>query len=84
MVLNMTDIKYALLLMFVLGGLILLLKGTMNEGFASNAIRCGVEHGPCPVGLKCINGFCALTDPLPKMDKEPVDILEPGNAAPYF
>jgi len=84
MALDMVDIKNALLLMFGLGLLILLLRTTLHEGFASNAIRCGVEEGPCPVGLKCINGFCAKTDPLPKMDKNPVDMLEPGEAAPYF
>jgi len=84
MALDMVDIKNALLLMFGLGLLILLLRTTLHEGFASHAIRCGVEEGPCPVGLKCINGFCAKTDPLPKMDKNPVDMLEPGAGAPYF
>ena len=82
---DMADIKYALLLIFGLGLLLLLLRGTIQEGFvSSDTIRCGVEDGPCPVELKCINGFCAKTDPLPKLDKEPVNLLESGQAAPYF
>lgn len=85
MALDMADIKYALVLMFCLGLLIVVLRGTIQEGFvSSDSIRCGVEDGPCPVELKCINGFCAKTDPLPKKDKEPVQLLEPGMAAPYF
>jgi hypothetical protein len=85
MKLDMCDIKNALLLVFGLGLLLLILRGTLQEGFTSGgSIRCGVEDGPCPVGLKCINGFCAKTDPLPKREKAPVDVLEPGMAAPYF
>jgi hypothetical protein len=82
---DLNDIKRALLLIFGLGLLLLLLRGTIQEGFvSSDTIRCGVEDGPCPVELKCVNGFCAKTTPLPKVDKEPVTLLEPGQAAPYF
>lgn len=84
MKLDMCDIKNALILMFVLGLLLLIFRRSV-EGFESSpGIRCGVEDGPCPVGLKCINGFCAKTDPLPRSEKEPVDILPGGAAAPYF
>jgi hypothetical protein len=82
---DMCDVKNALLLMLGLGLLILLFRRSIQEGFeSSGGIRCGVEDGPCPVGLKCINGFCAKTDPLPRSDKEPVAILPPGAPAPYF
>jgi len=82
---DMSDIKYALFLLFGLGLLLVLLRGRIYEGFvSSDTIRCGVEDGPCPVDLKCINGFCAKTEPLPKKDKEPITLLEPGMPAPYF
>jgi hypothetical protein len=56
----------------------------MCEGFASGqAARCDVDS-PCPGHLKCINGFCAKTEPVGVVEKEEVPLLPPGSPAPYF
>ncbi len=79
------DFMYALLLIGVLGMLLLLFRKPIGEGFIGgpNAPFCDVDN-PCPGHLKCINGFCAATDPKPLVDPNPVPLLPPGGPAPYF
>ena len=75
------DILCGLGVVVVLGLLLLLLGRPIAEGFSDN--RCDVQN-PCPVGLKCLNGFCAKTDPLPVVETDPVPLLPAGGPAPYF
>lgn len=75
------DILCGLAVVLVLGFLLLLMRNPISEGFEDN--RCDVDH-PCPPGLKCLNGFCAKTDPLPVIEKDPVPLLPAGGPAPYF
>ena len=79
---NLKDIGYALLLIFILGLTLHLLTPYMCEGFEGPPI-CDVDT-PCPGQLKCINGFCAKTDRVLVKEKEPVELLAPGEPAPYF
>jgi len=56
----------------------------MCEGFSgSQAVRCDVDS-PCPGHLKCINGFCAKTEPVGIVERNEVPLLPPGSPAPYF
>ncbi len=75
------DIMCGLGLVLVLGLLLLLFRKPMSEGF--DDMRCDVDN-PCAPGLKCLNGFCAKTDPLPIREKDPVPLLPAGGPAPYF
>lgn len=77
------DMACAFGLLLFLGILILFLKSPMMEGFTSDPLRCGVNQ-PCSGHLKCINGFCAKTDPIPLVNCAPVPLLPPGGPAPYF
>ncbi len=77
------DMACAFGLLLVLGLILLFLKSKMMEGFVRGPPRCGVND-PCPGHLKCINGFCASTEPLPIVEKEPVPLLPPVGPAPYF
>ena len=78
------DIIYLLLLLLGLGFILHIMQYRDVEGFANSAPpRCGVNM-PCPNGLKCVNGFCAKTERLDIVDKNPVDLLPPGSPAPYF
>ena len=77
------DMACAFGLLLFLGIIILFLKSPIAEGFAGGATRCGVNE-PCSGHLKCINGFCAKTDPIPLVDRAPVPLLPPGGPAPYF
>ena len=84
---EMKDICRVLLLMFVLGLLLVILGKPICEGFASGgSTRCGVDLEPCGAGLKCINGFCAKTEPKAAYDKEPVPLAPQGvlSPLPYF
>jgi hypothetical protein len=76
------DLMYALILLGVLGVLLLFFGKPISEGF-TNQSRCDVDN-PCSGHLKCINGFCAETDPVPIVEKAPVPLLPPGGPAPYF
>ena len=76
------DMACGLGLILFLGIILLFLKSPMAEGFVSSN-RCGVNQ-PCPGHLKCLNGFCAKTEPLPLFQKDPVPLLPPGGPAPYF
>ena len=80
---DVKDIVCALSLILVLGLLLHFLGKPISEGFMDSAIRCDVDN-PCPGPLKCLNGFCAKTDPVPIKDKNPVPLLPPGSPAPYF
>lgn len=75
------DLIYALILLGVLGALLLFFGKPISEGFTSP--RCDVDN-PCSGHLKCINGFCAATEPIPLVEKEVVPLLPPGGPAPYF
>jgi len=78
---DLSDLGCALAVIAVLGLLLLIFGKSVNEGFGSDTIPCGVDHAPCSVGLKCINGFCANTTPLPTHEVDPVPILD--GPAPY-
>ena len=80
---NLKDIGYALGLIFFLGLLLLLITPYVSEGFEGGPPVCDVDT-PCPGQLKCINGFCAKTDRVLIEEKQPVDMLTPGEPAPYF
>jgi hypothetical protein len=80
---NLKDIGYALILIFVLGLVLHMITPYMSEGFESGPPVCGVDT-PCSGNLKCINGFCAKTERVPVIEKAPVDLLSPGSSAPYF
>ena len=84
---EMKDIGQVLLLMFALGLLLVILRKPISEGFTSSgASRCGMDFGPCEAGLKCVNGFCAQTEPKAAYDKEPVPLAPQGilSPLPYF
>jgi hypothetical protein len=82
----MKDLTYCLALIFVLG-LVLLAIGRpfsqMCEGFQAEPLRCDVNT-PCSGHLKCINGFCAKTEPIGVVERDEVPLLPPGSPAPYF
>ena len=81
---NSKEVGTILGLIFVLGLILLIIqKYSLTEGFASPA-RCGVDDAPCPPGQKCINGFCAIVDPKPICESDPVPLLPEGGPAPYF
>ncbi len=75
------DIACALGLILVLGLLLMFLGKPMSEGFLDSN-RCDVDT-PCPGHLKCVNGFCAKTDPVGVVEKDPVPMLPPGSPFPY-
>jgi len=77
------DIGYVLVLIFILGLVLLLLRRQISEGFTTDVIRCDLDS-PCPGLLKCLNGFCAKTEPISKVETNPVPLLPPGSPAPYF
>jgi hypothetical protein len=78
------DIMCALGLILFLGLLLMFLRSPQMEGFTNDgAMRCDI-YSPCPPGLKCLNGFCAKTDPKPLSEPNPVPLLPPGSPAPYF
>lgn len=79
---SLRDIGYALLLIFVLGFIVIMIRPG-DEGF-TGATRCGVDQAPCAGGQKCINGFCAKTEPARLYERRPVPILPDGVGAPYF
>jgi hypothetical protein len=84
---DLKDLGYLLALIFVLGLFIVIFGRPLSEGFdnPSDAIRCGVSK-PCPGHLKCINGFCANTEPARKYENQPneVPLLPDGQALPFF
>jgi|UniRef100_A0A6C0KLW5 hypothetical protein len=78
------DMGYALGLIFVLGLLLVILGKPISEGFSNEeAIRCDV-YSPCPGHLKCLNGFCAKTDPVGLKENNPLVLLPDGAPLPYF
>jgi hypothetical protein len=79
----MKDLGYCLALIFVLGLLLIVIRGSISEGFESGPQRCDVDT-PCDGHLKCINGFCAKTEPVGFVEKDEVPLLPPGSPAPYF
>ena len=82
---EMKDIGQVLLLMFALGLLLVILRKPIAEGFSGGgASRCGMDFGPCEAGLKCVNGFCAQTEPRAAYEKDPVPLLQGGAPVPYF
>jgi hypothetical protein len=81
---DIAEIGYALGLILALGLIIVLLRRHISEGFeGQEAIKCGI-NAPCPGHLKCLNGFCADTEPVPVKEASPVPLLPPGGPAPYF
>jgi hypothetical protein len=79
---DLKEIGTVLLILFALGAGILFLRSRLEEGF-TGGMRCGVDLAPCPNGLKCINGFCAETDPKPVREEDPIPLLPSGSPAPY-
>lgn len=81
----MKDIGCALALMLFLGFLLLILRKPISEGFYnSDAARCGVDLAPCSGTLKCINGFCADTEPKAAYEKDPVPLMPSGFTLPFY
>jgi hypothetical protein len=79
----MKDLAYCLGLIFVLGLLLVMVSGHLSEGFESGLQRCDVDK-PCDGHLKCINGFCAKTEPVDRVEVSEVPLLPSGSPAPYF
>jgi hypothetical protein len=79
---DLKEIAWVLVLVLVLGLVILYLRSGLEEGF-TGGMRCGVDMAPCPAGLKCVNGFCAETDPKPVREEDPIPLLPSGSPAPY-
>ncbi len=75
-----------LVLVLVLGLIVLAIRRGYDEGFISSpdAIQCGVGMAPCGSGQKCVNGFCAITEPERAYDKVQIPLLPDGQGAPYF
>lgn len=80
---DLKDMACAFGLIFFLGLILLFLQGPLTEGFSNSPIFCDV-HNPCPAGLKCINGQCAKTNPIPVREENPIPLLPGGAAPPYF
>jgi hypothetical protein len=82
---EMKDIGCALALMLFLGVLLLILRKPLAEGFYnSGAARCGVDMAPCSGSLKCVNGFCADTQPKAAYEKKPVPLVPKGFTLPFY
>ena len=80
----MNDLAACLLLILVLGLLLVVLGKPVSEGFSGGGPqRCDI-HSPCPGFLKCINGFCAKTEPVGVVERNEVELLPSGSPAPYF
>ena len=79
---DLYDIGCALGAILVLGLLLILLRKPLSEGFTGPA-ACGVDN-PCSGHLKCVNGFCAKTDPVGVKEENPIPMLQPGSPFPYF
>jgi hypothetical protein len=58
------DVKAILLLVTILIGVLFLRKYLVVEAFESMTPKCGVGLAPCPVGTRCMNGYC-LSDSVP-------------------
>ena len=80
---DLSDIVYALILIAVLGFLLVALGRPLSEGFESGPLRCDLDS-PCPGHLKCLNGFCAATEPVGVVEFDPVPMLPGGAPLPYF
>jgi len=80
---DLSDIVYALILIAVLGFLLVVLGRPFSEGFESGPLRCDLDS-PCPGHLKCLNGFCAATEPVGVVESDPVPMLPGGAPLPYF
>ncbi len=71
---NLLEISMFLFFTVVIGGLIYLNVVKRREGFmngsaaGTNAPQCGVGLPACPVGTRCVNGYCADVDP-PRMQE---------------
>jgi hypothetical protein len=76
------DMIRLLALILFLGFLLFIFQKPISEGF-TNPQRCDLDN-PCEGHLKCINGFCAKTDPVHVREENPVPLLPPGGPAPYF
>ena len=79
---DMYDIGCTLALLAFLGFLLLLLRRPLTEGFMSESIQCHADS-PCPGHLKCINGFCAKTDPKALYVNDSLPLLPSGTAYPF-
>lgn len=76
------DLIQALVLILVLGLAVLALRRASDEGFMSGgATPCGANLAPCSGNLKCVNGFCARTEPMRAYERAPVPILPDGMGA---
>ena len=68
---RMLEIVMTLFFLIVIGTLLYLnfrkMEGFINGSAAgTDAPRCGVEFPACPLGTRCVNGYCASVDP-PRM-----------------
>jgi hypothetical protein len=78
------DLGYILILLFILGLVLVFLEKPISEGFGNQAIKCGVDMAPCAGHLKCVNGYCAETEPKAAHESNPVPLLPEGVPVPFF
>jgi hypothetical protein len=77
------DIACTLGLLAFLGFLLVVFRGPLTEGFTSgDAVQCHADS-PCPGHLKCINGFCAKTDPRALYVNDSLPMLPKGESYPF-
>jgi hypothetical protein len=68
-------------------GVLLYMNYRKTDGFLNGsavgtaALQCGVEFPACPMGMRCVNGYCASTDPptMPPVTDLPVLPIGPIN-----
>lgn len=69
---NMLELWMLVFFAVVIGGLVYLNVVKRREGFLNGSAvgtggaRCGVDFPACPMGTRCVNGYCAPVDP-PRM-----------------
>jgi hypothetical protein len=84
----MNSLECAMVLFFLtVIGVLLYMNYRKSEGFINGsaagtpALQCGVEFPACPMGTRCVNGYCASTDPpvMPPVTDLPVLPIGPIN-----
>jgi hypothetical protein len=79
---DLKDIGYVLALLFALVLVLVILQKPISEGFQGEVMMCGVGKAPCAGHLKCVNGYCANTEPKAAYESNPVPLLPGGQPLP--